>query len=37
MKPYITPGEILQQEYLLPMGISQAAVAHDSGLDVETE
>ena len=37
MKPYITPGEILQQEYLLPMGISQAAVARDGSFDVETE
>ncbi len=37
MKPYITPGEILQQEYLHSMGISQAAVARDGSLDVETE
>lgn len=27
MKPPITPGEILLEEYLLPMGISQNAMA----------
>jgi hypothetical protein len=27
MKPAITPGEILLQDYLVPMGISQNALA----------
>ena len=37
MKHCIMPGEILLQEYLLPMGISPTAVARDGSLDVETE
>jgi addiction module HigA family antidote len=32
MKPRITPGEILLEEYLLPMGISQNAMARAIGV-----
>jgi len=32
MKPPITPGEILLEEYLLPMGISQNAMARAIGV-----
>jgi len=32
MKPPITPGEILLEEYLIPMGISQNAMARAIGV-----
>ena len=32
MKPQITPGEILLEEYLTPMGISQNAMARAIGV-----
>lgn len=32
MNPSITPGEILLEEYLLPMGISQNAMARAIGV-----
>ncbi len=32
MNPPITPGEILLEEYLNPMGISQNAMAHAIGV-----
>ena len=32
MKPVITPGEILLEEYLIPMGISQNAMARAIGV-----
>jgi len=32
MKPQITPGEILLEEYLIPMGISQNAMARAIGV-----
>lgn len=32
MNPPITPGEILFEEYLQPMGISQNAMAHAIGV-----
>jgi addiction module HigA family antidote len=32
MKPAITPGEILLEDYLIPMGISQNALARALGI-----
>jgi addiction module HigA family antidote len=32
MKPAITPGEILLQDYLVPVGISQSALARALGI-----
>lgn len=32
MKPFITPGEILLEEYLQPMGISQNAMGRAIGV-----
>jgi hypothetical protein len=32
MKPAITPGEILLEDYLVPMGISQNALARALGI-----
>ncbi len=32
MKPTITPGEILLEDYLVPMGISQNALARALGI-----
>ena len=32
MKPTMTPGEILLEEYLIPMGISQNAMARAVGV-----
>ena len=32
MKPSITPGEILLKDYLLPVGISQSALARALGI-----
>ena len=32
MKPAMTPGEILLEDYLIPMGISQNALAHALGI-----
>jgi addiction module HigA family antidote len=33
MKPAMTPGEILLEDYLIPMGISQNALARALGLN----
>jgi addiction module HigA family antidote len=33
MKPAITPGEILLEDYLIPMGISQNALARALGIN----
>jgi addiction module HigA family antidote len=33
MKPTITPGEILLEDYLIPMGISQNALARELGIN----
>ncbi|MDA0347987.1 MAG: HigA family addiction module antitoxin [Verrucomicrobia bacterium] len=30
--PLVTPGEILREEFLIPMGLTQIQVAHDSGI-----
>jgi plasmid maintenance system antidote protein VapI len=32
MKPAITPGEILLEDYLVPMGISQNALVRAPGI-----
>ncbi len=36
MKTPITPGEILQEEYLKPMGISQNTMARAIGVEPQT-
>ena len=33
MKPAITPGEILLEDYLIPMGISENALARALGIN----
>jgi addiction module HigA family antidote len=33
MKPAITPGEILLEDYLVPMGISQNVLARAIGIN----
>ena len=36
MKPAITPGEILHEDYLFPMGISQNALARAFGISPQS-
>ena len=36
MKPAITPGEILLEDYLIPMGISQNALARALGISPQS-
>jgi addiction module HigA family antidote len=36
MKPAITPGEVLLEDYLIPMGISQNALARALGISPQS-